>query len=119
VLALLGIWREFAVKPATRSVPVRAPGSRARARTVSTVALLACGFLIRPGPASAGEPPAVEQQIRDTVARLIASPRPTAADWRELAEQTLAFGEHVRAGQQPVPPGPVADALAAVERGAQ
>jgi len=121
LFAVLGIWREFVVKPAVRSVPVRGAGGKpARAATAAALVMLA--LTARPtrvAAAEAEQPPPAVQAIRDTVARLVATPQPTAADWRGLAEQTVAFGEQTQSGQQPVPPGPVHDALAAVNQGEQ
>lgn len=121
LLALAGIWREFAVKPAVRAVRVETSGRRA-AHTATTTAACILAWLASPDwtvAAAGNEPPPAEQAIRDTITRLVATPRPTAADWRGLAEQTIAFGEQTTASQQPVSPGPIIDALAAVDEGEQ
>lgn len=121
LFALLGIWREFAVKPAARAVPVRVPQSRG-VRSASTAALVLFAFVAfsnHTQAADTGESSTAEKQIRETVTRLIARPTPAASDWREFAEQTIAFGEELTGSQQPVPPGPVTDALAAVDLGEQ
>src|ERR1035437_4837143 len=41
----------------------------------------------------------------------------TARDWAELGHETVIWGSHLQSELQPVPEGPVHDALAAVDSG--
>ncbi len=51
------------------------------------------------------------------VTRLAASPDRSGRDWAELARETVSWGQRLQSEQQPVAPGPVNDALAAVAAG--
>jgi Ca-activated chloride channel family protein len=46
-------------------------------------------------------------------------PAPSGRDWAELARETVSWGQQLQTAQQPVPAGPVHDALAAVDAGAK
>ncbi|MGH8017512.1 MAG: VWA domain-containing protein [Opitutaceae bacterium] len=59
--------------------------------------------------------PAVK--VRETITRLAAAPQPTAADWLEVAQRTLAYGQSLRQAGAPLEKGAIHDALAAVALG--
>jgi Ca-activated chloride channel family protein len=52
------------------------------------------------------------------VSRLAAQDQCSARDWAELARETISWGHRIQADDQEVPEGPIADGLAAVDRGA-
>lgn len=69
-----------------------------------------------PAPAAAApEPPALAK----IVGRLAAHEKHTARDWAELGRETVTWGSHLQGEKQPVPEGPVRDALGAVDLGAK
>jgi Ca-activated chloride channel family protein len=51
------------------------------------------------------------------VGRLAAAPEHRARDWAELGRETVTWGSQLKSGGQPVPEGPVRDALEAVALG--
>jgi Ca-activated chloride channel homolog len=53
------------------------------------------------------------------VGRLAAAQKHSARDWAELGRETVLWGSRLKSEQQPVPEGPVRDALAAVDLGAK
>ena len=55
--------------------------------------------------------------LTSIVTRLAAAPDRSGRDWAELARETVTWGQRLQSGQQPVAPGPVNDALAAVTAG--
>jgi Ca-activated chloride channel family protein len=126
---LLSFWREFPVRPRPRDIPLgledgggadkaKSPAGR-QAMTAAVLLLLAAGGAGRPrlsgetaADAAAGAP------LAHIVARLAAADARSARDWAELAGETLSWGGRVQSAQQPVPEGPVRDALASVDAGA-
>lgn len=78
---------------------------------------------------TAGSPPAASPAAPDTAAapapaplsrivgRLSTAAAPNARDWAEFGRETVTWGSHLQSGQQPVPEGPVRDALQAVDLG--
>jgi len=94
-----------------RELPVR-PKPRAL-RWAAAALFLALGLHAADTPAL---PP--QQLLGQIVGRLAAgSAPPSALDWAELAHQTVTWGQAFASGGQPVPPGPVHDALDAVTQG--
>lgn len=61
------------------------------------------------------EPPALSR----IVTRLSTAATRTARDWAELGRETVTWGSRLQSEQQPVPEGPVRDALAAVDLGSK
>ncbi|PHX71838.1 MAG: hypothetical protein CK548_05805, partial [Opitutia bacterium] len=53
------------------------------------------------------------------IGRVAAAESRTARDWAELGRETVTWGGRLQSEQQPIPEGPVRDALAAVEAGAK
>lgn len=68
-----------------------------------------------PAPAAPAEPPPLAKMI----GRLSAAATHTARDWAELGRETVTWGSRVQSQGQPVPEGPVRDALQATELGAK
>lgn len=135
---------EFPVQPRPRVIKTRRSAARDEqpARKPAAVAmtlgvLLALGFLggtppavaagarMSPGaanPAAAAAPdkPAADPSaLVKIVGRLSATEKRTARDWAELAGETVIWGTQLKSNQQPVPEGPVRDALAAVDIGSK
>ncbi|MBI4622660.1 MAG: VWA domain-containing protein [Verrucomicrobia bacterium] len=69
-----------------------------------------------PAAPPATPPPTALARI---VGRLSAADHRTARDWAELGRETVSWGSRLQSEQQPVPEGPVHDALAAVDLGAR
>ncbi len=64
---------------------------------------------------AAPEPPALSR----IVSRLSTAASRTGRDWAEFARETITWGSRLKSSQEQVPPGPVRDALAAVDLGSQ
>ncbi len=146
-LALLcliaSFWREFPVRPKPRTLRPAMTSPRAGAPATATVAVLLCVFLLsalstqlsaQPGTppitapraaargvaesdAPAATQPAPSAALSKIVTRLAATPDRSGRDWAELARETVTWGQRLQSDQQPVAPGPVQDALAAVDAG--
>jgi Ca-activated chloride channel family protein len=75
-----------------------------------------------PGATPAGEAPAAPPEpplLAKIVGRLAGTAAPGARDWAELGRETVSWGGKLQSEQQPVPEGPVRDALTAVDLGAK
>ncbi len=70
-----------------------------------------------PTPAAAA--PAEPSALSRMVGRISGVNVPTGRDWAELARETVSWGSKIQSEQQPVPPGPVHDALHAVNLGSK
>jgi len=102
ILLCLSYCRELPVRPKPRAL-----------RWAAAALFLALGLHAADTPAL---PP--QQLLGQIVGRLAAgSAPPSALDWAELAHQTVTWGQAFASGGQPVPPGPVHDALDAVTQG--
>ena len=132
VFLLLSFWREFPVRPKPRALTLGAAARRPTpARDATLVAALLCAALIaglsprataataQPARLPEGDPglPPAAASLSKVVSRLAAQENPSARDWADLARDTVSWGERVRSDQQPVAPGPIEDALAAVDLG--
>ncbi len=126
---LLSFWREFPVRPRPRDIRLGEDtdaGEEARPnpamRRAGAAAVLALLLAAGAGRArAAAEPtadPASPAALAHIVGRLAAADTRSARDWAELAGETLSWGGRVQSAQQPVPEGPVHDALASVDAGA-
>ena len=116
---LMSFWLEFPVRPRPRSVALKG------ATPLVAAALCAVVLIVIPPAARA----ATAEQTASTTAlpqgdllgrivgRLSAADAPNALDWAELGRQTITWGQHMQSDQQPVTPGPLRDALEAVDRG--
>ena len=138
---LVSFFTEFPVRPKPRALPLRPAAPRPAA--AATIALL-LALLAAPAPAPAAArredpatpppappgppaaatpaaPPAAEPPpppaLARMVGRLAATTEPRARDWAELGRETVTWGSQLKSGGQPVPEGPVRDALEAVALG--
>ena len=68
-------------------------------------------------PTAANAAPPAPSALGKIVGRLSASENRTARDWAELGRETVTWGSQLQSGQQPVPEGPVRDALTAIDLG--
>jgi len=144
---LVSLCYEFPVRPRPRTVELRtsprrptgqpaaglAPDKPVAAAALSIVVPAALLLLPLPGRAAAklAQPPATPAPARSTdaaatpetsalskiVSRLSAASRHTAQDWAELGRETVTWGSRLQSQHQPVPEGPVQDALGAVDLG--
>jgi Ca-activated chloride channel family protein len=139
----LGVWLlfvsfcyEFPVRPRPRDLAVRpgapVPPPVARpakpANTPATVAAIALGLLVlfptarlRAAAVATDMPTAEEARnaLTKVVARVSNARAPSAKDWEEFGRETVNWGSGIKVSKQLVPEGPVRDALAAVDLGAQ
>lgn len=138
----LGVWflfvsfcYEFPVRPRVRDLKLAGKPAVAEAmagkpetgklKTAAAVALLlAVSGLLFPvsgfaAAAAQGAPAPVDgaAALGKIVGRLSGVAAPSGRDWAELGRETVTWGSKLQSAQQPVPEGPVRDALAAVELG--
>lgn len=137
---LVSFYYEFPVRPRPRTIALRAPEKAAGrtekdqlARVAALLLLLLSSFSLLPSPARAAAKiapaapapanapaaaaPAEPSALGKIVGRLSAADQRTAQDWAELGRETVTWGSRLQSQQQPVPPGPVQDALGAVDLG--
>ena len=140
---LVSFYTEFPVRPRPRNLklppppqPTTPPAPRPLAGAVTTL-LVASLFI---GPWSLGISPAASapttkpsatpaptpppaapasEALAKIVGRVAAAASRSARDWAELGRETVTWGGRLQSEQQPIPEGPVRDALAAVDAGAQ
>jgi Ca-activated chloride channel family protein len=125
---LISFWREFPVRPRARDLKLEPEARGQRPESLSVGAnvagfcllssifwLLSSGFCLS---ASAAENDAtVADTLTKVVGHLSAQDSTSARDWANLAQTTITYGQRLQSTQQPVPEGPVRDALAAVDAG--
>jgi len=131
---LISFWREFPVRPRARDLKLEARGEGRGAKgqkiagakqqlqsaTIAIFCLLASSLSpLAFGPrASAAENDAtVADSLTKVVGHLSAQDSTSARDWANLAQTTITYGQRLQSTQQPVPEGPVRDALTAVNAG--
>jgi len=111
---------EFPVRPKSRDLRLSgAPAPKAAPARAAAVAALAAVALLGAASSAADAVTDPAASLSKIVGRLSAMDRCSAPDWSELARETVNWGEHLLSAEQPVPEGPVRDALAAVEIGAR
>jgi Ca-activated chloride channel family protein len=124
----VSFYYEFPVKPKPRELKLTgavtsSPKTNSAAATtaaVTSILLIALVVLTTRGVAAEGEPGATQTPLlAKIVGRLSTAPQQTARDWSEFAHETATWGSRLQSSQQPVPEGPVRDALIAVDRGSQ
>ena len=123
---LLSLCYEFPVRPRPRAIALRTSeniGPKTVKRPAVAIAAALCllsSVLGPPSSAHAAESPASSPAapLARIVGRLSAAETRSARDWAELGRETVTWGSHLQSEQQPVPEGPVRDALAAVDAGA-
>jgi len=137
---LVSFYAEFPVRPRPRDLKLT-PHPRTpppvptvpRPLTTAVASLALCSLVIghwalgitpaKPAasaPASpAGTPPPASEALAKIIGRVAAAESRTARDWAELGRETVTWGGRLQSEQQPIPEGPVRDALAAVDAGAK
>jgi Ca-activated chloride channel family protein len=124
----VSFYYEFPVKPKPRelkltgTVPSSPKTNSAAATTaaVTSILLIAMVVITTRGIAAEADPGASQTPLlAKIVGRLSAAPQQTARDWSEFAHETATWGSRLQSSQQPVPEGPVRDALSAVDHGSQ
>lgn len=140
---LVSLYYEFPVRPRTRAIALRgskpAGGAKQQAAKIAAPLILIllaplgvaptsvrAAVKIAPVDATPGSPAAAAQpgtaaittpsMLGKIVGRLSNQDRLTAPDLSELAHETVNWGRALKESGQPVPPGPVHDALAAVDQ---
>ncbi len=136
---LVSFYSEFPVRPRPRDLKLTphikppTPSSAPRPLTATLVSLAFCSLVIGPwasgitpakpaasAPASpADTPPPASEALAKIIGRVAAAESRTARDWAELGRETVTWGGRLQSEQQPIPEGPVRDALAAVDAGAK
>lgn len=136
---LMSLCYEFPVRPRPRTIALRdAPAAREQGAgskeqalnpvAVSLFLLLLAPFSLLPSPTyAAATPPASStatapaapepSPLVKIVTRLAGAETRTARDWAELGRETVNWGSRLQSEKQPVPEGPVRDAISAVELG--
>ena len=122
---LLSFYFEFPVPPRPRELVLasEARGQKADAGAKMAAALVGLALLAGLGHPTAaraaddsGDP--LVAPLSKVVGRLSSQSSHAAADWAELGRTTLTYGQRLQSSKQQVPEGPVRDALAAVDAGA-
>ena len=108
-------WREFPVRPKPRALRLALANSSPVASLA--FALLLSSFVIRHSSFAAAAPDPIAAPLTKLVGQLSARDIVDARDYATFAKTTLDYGERLASTQQPVPPGPVNDALAGVKAG--
>jgi Ca-activated chloride channel family protein len=133
---LVSFFSEFPVRPRPRDIKLGGPtgGPKTAPEKLATTAasLLVLVFLVRSSPsASALQPSAASStpptapavppaaSLSKIVGRVATAETRNARDWSELGHETVIWGSRLQGEQQPVPEGPVRDALAAVDTGSK
>lgn len=125
-LLLVSFYYEFPVRPKPRNLKLTNENSRPKTAGLSgTAAVLLTVLLVFvgavPARAAAPEKPAAPPPLplATIVGRLSTAENHSARDWAEFGRETVTWGSKLQSAQQPVPEGPVRDALAAVDLGGQ
>jgi Ca-activated chloride channel homolog len=111
---------EFPVRPKSREIRLSAPSKPAAPAAPALATACVALFLLLGAASSRAQDeakPDPAAALSKIVGRLAAQDDCSAIDWAELGRETVTWGEHVKTGNQPVPEGPVRDALRAVDNG--
>ncbi len=106
--------------PTPSPVPPSAPTPPKLETAGAAMMLLLLSAIFFPPPLRAIEKANASSTVAPlakVVGRLSATDARSAEDWSELGHETVIWGSHIQSEQQPVPEGPVRDALAAVDAG--
>jgi Ca-activated chloride channel family protein len=117
---LVSFYSEFPVRPKPRAIKLTTPEPKVRqpaASAITTVLALLVAFHLPLLSRAAEESAPLAAPLARIVGRLAAADTRSARDWAELGRETITWGSHIQSAQQPVPEGPVRDALAAVDAG--
>lgn len=122
---LMSLCYEFPVRPRPRDIKLPTGSAAVRVPTAVTVASLCLLLSVLRAP-SVARAAAVDTGTTGSAAplskivdRLAAADTRSARDWAELGRETVTWGSHLQSAQQPIPEGPVRDALAGVDLGAK
>ncbi len=123
LLALLSLWRELPALPRSRHLQQTAK-RQSKKRTVITTAtlVLLVAWPTLPSRLQAqAAPPSPEppdpKPIAEIITRLVTQTEVQPEDWGALARETITFGQTIQQSGQPVPVGPVFDAIQGVSLG--
>jgi Ca-activated chloride channel family protein len=105
---LVSFYYEFPVRPKPRDIRLAASAVRA------ATALLVCLLAAMPAPARAVEDSG--PVLGKIFSRLAYRDKLYAQDYAEIARETLRWGQRLKESGKPVTPGPVRDALQAVDQ---
>jgi len=112
---------EFPVRPKPRALKLGGvpPAPAAKSAVSAVLMLLGAAALSPRARAEEPAPPVSAVALSKIVGRLAAAEDEarTARDWAELAQETVTWGSKLQSAGQPVPEGPVRDALQAVGLG--
>jgi len=123
VLALLSLWRELPSLPRSRHLQQTARRKGEKRTIMTTAALvvlvawpsLPSHLQAQTAPPSPAPPD--PKPISEIITRLVTQTEVQPEDWVALARETVTFGQTIRQSGQPVPVGPIFDALQGVSLG--
>jgi Ca-activated chloride channel family protein len=122
---LVSLCYEFPIHPRPRVIALKKnaefPMPNAELKTASALFVIAClslGIRHSAFAAEAATPPP-SAALSKIIGRVAGIAAPSARDWADLARETVNWGSRVKSEQQPVPEGPVHDALSAVSLGSK
>jgi len=116
IFFMLSFWIELPVLPMARTLRRPRPAPRIGAADTARAAALLLAILIAPHLCSAAAEH-TSNALEATVAELSAKPELAAADYAQLAQQTIGFASKPDTAQGPIRTGVIDDALAAVSAG--
>jgi len=116
ICLVASFWLEFPVRAKSREMRLSGPPGPKSARKPIAAAAAAV-FLLGTLCCRADNGPDPASSLSKIVGRLSAQDWRSALDWSEFGRETVTWGQHLRSNDQPVPEGPVRDALAAVDAG--
>ncbi len=127
---LVSFFSEFPVRPRPRAIALRGkPEAKNQSAAVGPGPAIAAAFLflaltsvlwpLASARAAEAASPSPSAPLSKLVGRLSAADARNARDWSEFGHETVIWGSHLQGDQQPVPEGPVHDALAAVDTGSK
>ena len=133
-LLLWSFWREFPVRPRLRDIqlasnppplpPSEISNSKSQIQNSLSLLFLLITYtltLTHPQPAHAEGKDAKEPAPAEILSKLVANysqrDNLAALDYAEFARTTLTYGQRLQTDKKDIPPGPVNDALAAVNSG--
>jgi Ca-activated chloride channel family protein len=108
-------WREFPVRPRPRALRFAQEGVKPLAVALLLFLILSPSSVFAAAAPAAADPLAAP--LTKLVGQLSIRENISASDYASFAKSTLEYGERLQSSQQPVPPGPIHDALAGVKAG--
>ena len=107
-------WREFPVRPKPRALRLAQETGKPFVAALLLFLVLA-GFNLPASGFAASDPLAAP--LTQLVGQLSSRETISAGDYASFANSSLKYGERLQSSQQPVPPGPIHDAIASVKAG--